>query len=107
MASFSLVRRYPLGDLHDMYQKTHRHWGDALAGKTFCVRVKRSGRHGFTSSEVEQYVGGGLNRNSGAAGVRLKDPDITVRLEIKDDNLYVIENTEPGLGASPSVPRTR
>ena len=101
IANFSLVRRYALGDLQNIYEKTRLHWSDALAGKLFCVRVKRSGRHDFNSNEVERYVGGGLNQNTEAAGVKLKDPDITVRLEIKDDNLYVIENTEPGLGGFP------
>ncbi|MCV6605692.1 MAG: THUMP domain-containing protein, partial [Porticoccaceae bacterium] len=101
IASFSLVRRYALGDLDQMYQQTMTHWGAALAGKTFCVRVKRTGKHDFTSNEVEQYVGGGLNQNTEATGVKLKHPDVTVRLEIKDDNFYVIENTEPGLGGFP------
>ena len=101
IASFSLVHRYTLGDLDDIYQKTLPYWRDELVGKTFCVRVKRNGNHDFTSNEVEQYVGGGLNQNTDAAGVKLKDPDVTVRLEIKDDNLYVIESTRPGLGGFP------
>lgn len=101
VANFSLVRRYALGDLHDIYEKTLAHWGDALAGKTFCVRVKRTGEHEFNSGQVEQYVGGGLNQNTDAVGVKLKDPDVTVRLEIKDGDLYVIENTEAGLGGFP------
>ena len=74
-----------------------RRWRD----KTFCVRVKRTGSHDFTSNQVEQYVGGGLNQNTEAAGVKLKNPDVTVRLEIKDDNFYVIESTQPGLGGFP------
>ncbi|MDM3871458.1 tRNA uracil 4-sulfurtransferase ThiI [Porticoccus sp. W117] len=101
IANFSSVRRYALGDLDQMYQQTLTHWGDALAGKTFCVRAKRTGSHDFNSNEVEQYVGGGLNQNTDAAGVKLKNPDVTVRLEIKDDNFYVIENTQPGLGGFP------
>lgn len=101
IANFSLVRRYSLGDMDFMYQKTLEHWQDALAGKTFCVRVKRTGSHDFNSNEVEQYVGGGLNQNTEAAGVKLKNPDVTVKLEIKDNNFYVIESTQPGLGGFP------
>ncbi|MGS2722759.1 tRNA uracil 4-sulfurtransferase ThiI [Porticoccus sp. GXU_MW_L64] len=101
IANFSSVHRYALGDMDQMYQQTLSHWGAALAGKTFCVRAKRTGSHNFTSNEVEQYVGGGLNQNTETAGVKLKNPDVTVRLEIKDDNFYVIENTEPGLGGFP------
>ena len=32
IANFSLVRRYALGDLDQMYQQTLSHWGEALAG---------------------------------------------------------------------------
>lgn len=101
IANFSRVRQFPLGDLHDIYEKTQAIWGDKLAGKTFCVRVKRSGDHPFNSTEVEQYVGGGLNQHTQAAGVKLKNPDITVKLEIRHDKLNVIEQQTPGLGGFP------
>jgi thiamine biosynthesis protein ThiI len=101
IANFSQVLTYPLGDLDDIFQKTLAVWGEALAGKTFCVRVKRSGEHDFTSIEVERYVGGGLNQHSEAAGVKLKNPDITVMLEVRKEQLHVIENQTPGLGGFP------
>ncbi|MEX2320452.1 MAG: tRNA uracil 4-sulfurtransferase ThiI, partial [Saccharospirillum sp.] len=74
---------------------------EALAGKTFCVRVKRNGNHTFTSVELERYVGGGLNQRTAAAGVRLKDPDVVVKLEIKHDRLFVVQQQRPGLGGYP------
>lgn len=101
IAHFSLVHSYPLGDQHDIFEKTQFHWGEALAGKTFCVRTKRTGTHEFTSTEIERYVGGGLNQHTEAAGVKLKNPDITVLLEIKDDLLYVVEKRRAGLGGFP------
>ncbi|MGH1372224.1 MAG: tRNA uracil 4-sulfurtransferase ThiI [Cellvibrionaceae bacterium] len=101
IASFAQVQTFPLGDLEDIFQKTKAIWGDALAGKTFCVRVKRSGDHDFSSIEVERYVGGGLNQYTDAAGVKLKKPDITVRMEIKRDQLHVIETQTKGLGGFP------
>lgn len=101
IASFAQVQTFPLGDLEDIFQKTKAIWGAALAGKTFCVRVKRSGEHEFSSIEVERYVGGGLNQYTDAAGVKLKNPDITVRMEIKRDQLHVIETQTKGLGGFP------
>ncbi len=101
IAHFSLVRSFELGDFEDIFQKTKAVWAEGLAGKTFCVRVKRHGDHPFTSIDVERYVGGGLNQYTEAAGVKLKDPDITVKLEIKRDQLHVIENQTPGLGGFP------
>lgn len=101
IANFSRVQQFPLGDLQDIYEKTLSVWGDKLAGKTFCVRAKRTGDHDFKSLDVEQYVGGGLNQNTQAAGVKLKDPDITVKLEIRHDKLNVVEQQTPGLGGFP------
>ncbi|UZJ44138.1 tRNA 4-thiouridine(8) synthase ThiI [Marinimicrobium sp. C6131] len=99
--SFALVQAYPLGDLDDILAKTRAHWAQALAGKTFCVRVKRSGKHDFSSTDIERYVGGGLLQQTRAAGVKLRDPDITVRLEVKRQWLFVLENLRRGLGGYP------
>ncbi|HTF86386.1 MAG TPA: tRNA uracil 4-sulfurtransferase ThiI [Cellvibrio sp.] len=101
IANFSLIQAYPLGDLEDIFQKTLAHWRDALAGKTFCVRVKRHGKHDFSSVEVEKYVGGGLLHNSQAKGVDLHSPDIIVPLEIKWERLFVIASKTQGLGGFP------
>ncbi|MGS0690311.1 tRNA uracil 4-sulfurtransferase ThiI [Shewanella sp. 0m-4] len=85
----------------DIYQQTLVAYKEQLAGKTFCVRVKRAGKHEFNSIEVERYVGGGLNQFTEAAGVRLKNPDMTVHLEIDNDNLYIIDKRIEGLGGFP------
>ena len=99
--AFALVQAYPLGNLDDILAKTKAHWAEALAGKTFCVRVKRSGKHDFSSTDIERYVGGGLLQQTQAAGVKLRDPDITVRLEVKRQWLFVLENLRRGLGGYP------
>lgn len=101
IAYFSQVQTYPLGDLEDIFQKTRAIWADGLEDKTFCVRVKRNGDHDFTSTEVERYVGGGLNQHTQAKGVKLKNPEVTVRLEIKREQLHVIERQTQGLGGFP------
>ena len=101
IANFSLIQAYPLGDLEDIFQKALAHWRDALAGKTFCVRVKRHGKHDFGSVDVEQFVGGGLLHNSQAKGVDLHNPDIIVPLEIKWERLFVIASKTQGLGGFP------
>lgn len=101
IANFALVRCFPLETMDDIFQKTKAVWGEALKDKTFAVRVKRSGKHDFQSIEVERYVGGGLNQFTEAAGVKLKKPDITIRLEIRHDQVYIIEKLTPGLGGFP------
>ncbi len=101
IANYSAVRAFPFSTLQDVYEKTAESWGDALEGKTFCVRVRRGGRHDFTSTDVERYVGGELNQHCSSAGVKLKDPDITINLEIKDDTAYLVEQRYEGLGGFP------
>lgn len=101
IANFALIQAYPVGDLEDIFQKVLPHWRDQLAGKTFCVRVKRHGNHPFGSTDVEKFVGGGLLHNSKAKGVDLHNPDVIVKLEIKWERLFVIANKTQGLGGFP------
>jgi thiamine biosynthesis protein ThiI len=98
---FSRVDSHPLGDLDDILDKARGAWAQALAGKTFCVRVKRSGRHDFRSVDVERYVGGGLLKYTDAAGVKLVNPDVTVPLEVRGDKFFLVHETRRGLGGFP------
>lgn len=95
------VNDYTFETIDDIYQQTLITFGEELKDKTFCVRVKRSGQHEFKSIEVERYVGGGLNQHTEAKGVKLKNPDMTVNIEIDRDRLYLVEKRIPGLGGFP------
>ena len=101
IAHFLEVKETEFTDLHDAYEQTKDHIGNALDGKTFCVRVKRIGKHEFTSSEAERYIGGGLNQHTQAQGVKLKDPDVTVKLEINSQKIFFIDKRHEGLGGFP------
>ncbi|WP_248672840.1 THUMP domain-containing protein, partial [Pseudomonas agarici] len=83
------VAEYPLGDFDDITAKCKQHYGEVLPGKIFSVRCKRAGKHVFTSMEVEKYVGSQLRRQCAAAGISLKEPEIEVRMEIRDQRLFV------------------
>ena len=95
------VEDVPYTSLHDIFEQTLPLWRDALEGKTFCVRVKRRGKHEFTSIEVERYVGGGLNQHIETARVKLTDPDVTVNLEIENDRLLLVKGRYEGIGGFP------
>lgn len=101
IAHFLDVIEFPLGDMHDIFEKTCGLWRERLVGKTFVVRCKRSGKHEFNSNDIERYVGGGLLQHTEAVGVRLKDPDLTINLEVRDQVLYVINQRHEGLGGFP------
>lgn len=98
---FLQIDEYPLGDFDDIVAKCKLHYGELLAGKIFSVRCKRGGRHSFSSIDVERHVGSQLRQQCGAAGIDLKKPEIEVRIEIRDQRLYVIHHQHPGLGGYP------
>jgi len=95
------VQEHRFATLHDIYEATAPVYGPQLAGKSFCVRVKRKGQHEFTSIEIERYVGGGLNQNFASGGVKLKDPQMLINLEVENDRLYLVSAIHPGLGGYP------
>ena len=101
IASILEVRKYPLPDFHGMLELAMEHYGAQLRGRTFAVRCKRSGRHAFRSVDVEAYVGAGLKRLCGAAGVDLGAPEVLVPLEIKHEELHIVLDRHPGLGGFP------
>jgi tRNA uracil 4-sulfurtransferase len=88
-------------DLHDIYEQVLAHSKDKIEGKTFVVRAKRRGQHDFTSIELERYVGGGLNQAVESAKVKLKNPDVTINVEVTDGKLNQIVARYKGLGGFP------
>jgi [ThiS-adenylate] sulfurtransferase len=101
IANFSVVKVFPFVTMHDIYEHTLDEWGEELTGKTFCVRVRRTGRHEFKSIDAERYIGGGLNQNTDSAGVKLKKPDIEIHVEVKDDQCFIVSAKHQGVGGFP------
>lgn len=95
------VEDMPFTSLHNIFEQALAMYRSRLEGKTFCVRVKRRGKHEFSSIEVERYVGGGLNQHIASAKVKLTRPEVTVHLEIEDDRLLLINRRFEGIGGYP------
>jgi thiamine biosynthesis protein ThiI len=98
---FLEVQQTDFVDVHDIYEKTLAVHAETIENKTFCVRAKRTGTHDFNSLKIEQYVGGGLNQAVDSAKVKLKNPDVTIRLEIKNKDLFIVTQRHIGLGGFP------
>ncbi|GAB3037144.1 tRNA uracil 4-sulfurtransferase ThiI [Bowmanella dokdonensis] len=95
------VRESEYQDLDDIYQQVRAVWGDKLAGKRFAVRVRRRGKHDFTSMDVARYVGGGLNQHCQTGGVDLSQPEVVVELEVDKEHLLIIDARFRCLGGMP------
>lgn len=75
---------------------------DDVEGRRFAVRVKRSGKHDFTSLDVARHVGSRLKPYS--SGVDLENPDIEVFLEVRGDKVvgYTGDDIIEGVGGLPA-----
>ena len=101
IANFSHVSNHPLGDFDEIAELLWPLYGESLANKTFCLRVKRTGKHAFRSTDVEREVGGRLFQRSEAKKVQLKNPDVKISLDIRGETLSILESTTQGLGGFP------
>lgn len=95
------ISEFPFVTLDEAYQHVRDAYREQVAGKSFCVRIKRSGLHDFTSHQAEQYMGGGFLKETDAARVDLHNPQVTVLAEIRNDKVQVVKQTIKGLGGYP------
>ncbi len=99
--SFNRVVSQPLAGFDDMVEQALALYGERLRGKTFVVRCRRVGKHEFNSMDVERHVGAGLLMRSEATGVDLHNPQVTVQLEIRGQEFFIIDASIGGLGGFP------
>ncbi len=97
--SFSHVQTFTFQSLDQLLDIVTQTFRDRLKGKKFAVRCRRSGNHSFTSLEVERLAGEMLFPFSG--GVSLKNPDIEVDVELRDDKAYLYSEVIKGPGGMP------
>lgn len=98
---FLAVDRYELPDMDGILELADRYYGAELPGRSFAVRCKRMGKQQFKSVDVERFVGAGLNLKYETASVKLKEPEVTVAMEIREDKLYLVKQSFSGLGGYP------
>ena len=72
-----------------------------ITNKTFVVRAKRTGSHPFNSSEMERVIGGYILAHTDAKGVDLHNPEVTIRIELINNQLNIITQRHEGLSGFP------
>ncbi len=73
----------------------------SIENKTFVVRVKRSGTHDFSSVDLEQEIGAYMLTKYPNNGVDLHHPEVTIRLELLNNQLNIITDKYMGLAGFP------
>ncbi|GAB1261779.1 tRNA uracil 4-sulfurtransferase ThiI [Aurantivibrio plasticivorans] len=101
IAHFSEAVGVTFTDLDDLAEKVAELWLPHLENQRFAVRAKRQGKHDFNSMEVERKLGSVLNWRCESASVDLSNPTVVVKLEILNDQCFVLQNQRPGLGGYP------
>jgi len=99
--SFQRVEERPLGSFEELADLTVSLYAPLVRGKSFVVRCKRAGKHAFKSMDVERYLGGALLRQGEARKVDLHNPEVTVYLEIRHDQVFVGAAPQDGIGGFP------
>jgi thiamine biosynthesis protein ThiI len=99
ISSLSIVERVVPARLDDIVAAGAEIFADRVAGKHYAVRANRAGTHEFSSKDIEVQLGAALR--PGAAGVRLDDPEITVSVEVRDDQAYLFSERIDGPGGLP------
>ena len=98
LSSWSQIDAVVPADIDSVVEAGQRLYADRVAGRSYAVRARRSGRHSFSSSDVMRQLGAALNPG---ATVDLTNPDVEVFVEIRDDEAYLFADRVKGAGGLP------
>lgn len=90
-------------NMEDIVRVAREYLPEKLAGKrTFKVDAKRSDkRFPLTSPEISKEIGGVILSFGGRIKVDVHNPEVTVTVEVRDDNAFIRAGQEPGAGGLP------
>ncbi len=99
--NFYLVEDHDFINLEDVFIKTKDCFLQKINGKSFVVRVERSWTHNFTSVDAEKFLWSLFLENSPTSKVNLKNPEETIKIEIKDLKFFAIHEKYVGISGYP------
>lgn len=98
LSSWSPIEAACEARLEAIVQAGRKLFADRVRGRRYAVRARRAGDHDFGSRDVERELGAALNPG---AEVDLEDPDVTVRVEVRDDRAHLFAERVKGAGGLP------
>ncbi|RLI84037.1 hypothetical protein DRP07_02300 [Archaeoglobales archaeon] len=81
-------------------------WKEKVKGRSFAVRVRRVGNHDFTSMDAARTIGQRV-KEVARARVDLKNPDVEINVEIRDNYTYMVTKSFSGYGGLPTGTQDR
>jgi tRNA uracil 4-sulfurtransferase len=100
IVSFSEVEHIRLDEIESFlpdYCKRH----GILDAKTFAIRVKRVGKHDFSSNDKAIEYGNLIRQEFPHLRVNLAHPDKEIHIEIRNNEAYLYDNIVKGVGGLP------
>lgn len=85
--------------LEELAESVHERAADRVRDRIFAVRVRRRGRHRWSSEQAQRAIGGRLY--SLARGVDLRRPEVEIKVEIYGGLAYLITDVWPGPSGLP------
>lgn len=99
ISSVSYVERTVPARLAEIVAAGEELYRARVSGKRFAVRARRNGNHDFRSRDVEVELGAALLPH--AAAVDLTHPEITVHIEVRQEQAYFFSDRTEGVGGLP------
>ena len=98
VSSVSEVEARVPADLDEIVRAGEALYVDRVRGKKYAVNARRAGNQPFTARDIKVKLGAALNRD---AEVDLDNPDVTVSVEVRDDEAFLFSGRVPGVGGLP------
>jgi tRNA uracil 4-sulfurtransferase len=98
ISSFSPIEGRCSARLDEILRVGAEIYSERVKGRSYAIRARRAGQHGFSSYDVQRELGAVLNPG---ARVDLHDPEVAVEVEVRDDEAYFFSKRVEGLGGLP------
>ncbi|HUF11536.1 MAG TPA: tRNA uracil 4-sulfurtransferase ThiI [Longimicrobiales bacterium] len=98
VSSISVIDAVVPADLDAIVARGRELYAERVRGRRYAVRARRHGRHGFASRDIEVELGRALNEG---ATVDLRHPDVTVHVEVREDEAFLFAERLDGPGGLP------
>lgn len=92
IVSFSPAKHVELEDLRAFIEDN---LDELVPKEPFAIRVKRAGKHPFTSKDIEEKIGSLVVKKTGKK-VDLSSPESTLYIEIRESDAYIYNSVIPG-----------
>jgi thiamine biosynthesis protein ThiI len=89
-------------DLESLRKAVRLEASQALsAGQSFALRPRRVGTHPFTSHDLARDLGDDIRRDHPTVRVDLRNPDVEIHVEVRNNRAFVFRDIRAGPGGLP------